>query len=449
MPAPGRPRSGSTYPMATAFTNRPMPAAPGAIWDSASRGSSAASASIPTTRISSMSRHSATSSVPTRNAGCSDRAMAARAGAMFFIETPIRALSIWRWIRAIRASYLRPSGRPAGTSGTSRAEGREAGSSVPPTVARAGRRFRDIRVCQPVRSASSALRCRPPSRDGSGEIWASTDDGLVHVTRDDGNSWQNVTPSGMPELAYVGCVEISSHDADTIYVAATRYKLADYKPYLFRTTDGGRTFESINGDFPGDEITRVVRADPARKGLLFAGTETGFYCSLNDGQSWVRMGGGLPVAPVYDLKIKGTDLVAGTHGRSFWILDDITPLRGLVDGSHGSRLFEPRMTVRTKLHFGGLRRLMPSGGALALAPGVGGGIRTFRKPDGTSDREFLDVGENPPNGAIVHYWLDEGVSDPVSLAFYDDSGAAIASFRSDDSSLPAAKRPSGRSGLHP
>jgi hypothetical protein len=156
-----------------------------------------------------------------------------------------------------------------------------------------------------------------------------------------------------------GAIEISPHDADTIYLAATRYKLADYKPYLFRSTDGGRTFQSINGDFPGSEITRVVRADPARKGLLFVGTETGVYYSLNDGQSWMRMGGGLPVVPVYDLKIKGTDLVVGTHGRSFWILDDITPLRGLVDDSHGSRLFEPRTTVRTKLHFGALRSLRP------------------------------------------------------------------------------------------
>jgi len=287
-----------------------------------------------------------------------------------------------------------------------------------------------------------------PSPHRQGEIWASTDDGLVHVTRDDGKSWQNVTPPGMPELAYVGCVEISPHDADTIYVAATRYKLADYKPYLFRSTDGGRTYESINGDFPDDEITRVVRADPVRKGLLFAGTETGVYCSLNDGQTWTRMGGGLPVAPIYDLKIKGADLVAGTHGRSFWILDDITPLRGLADGSHGSRVFEPRTTVRTKLHFGALRSLRPSGVATALAPGVGAGIRTFRRPDGTSGREYLDVGENPPNGAIVHYWLDDGVSGPVSLAFYDERGTAIASFRSDDTSLPAAKRPPVRPGLN-
>jgi hypothetical protein len=287
-----------------------------------------------------------------------------------------------------------------------------------------------------------------PSPHRPGEIWASTDDGLVHVTRDDGKSWQNVTPPGMPELAYVGCIEISLHDADTIYVAATRYKLADYRPYLFRSTDGGRSFESINGDFPDGEITRVVRADPARKGLLFVGTETGVYCSLNDGRSWTRMGGGLPVVPVYDLKIKETDLVAGTHGRSFWILDDITPLRGLADDSHGSRPFEPRTTVRTKLHFGALRSLRSSGVAHALAPGVGGGIRTFRKRDGTSGREYLDVGENPPNGAIVHYWLGEGVAGPVSLAFYDEGGAAIASFRSDDSSLPAAKRPSVRPGLN-
>jgi len=260
------------------------------------------------------------------------------------------------------------------------------------------------------------------------------------VEQSDPDRWRQTQGSGAGE---------SGLDLD---LRKIRDRLAELKEQLedilFRTTDGGRTFESINGDFPGDEITRVVRADPARKGLLFAGTETGVYCSLNDGQSWVRMGGGLPVAPVYDLKIKGTDLVAGTHGRSFWILDDITPLRGLVDGSPGCRLFEPRTTVRTKLHFGALRSLRPSGVALALAPGVGGGIRTFRKPDGTSDREFLDVGENPPNGAIVHYWLDEGVSGPVSLAFYDEGGAAIASFCSDDSSLPVTKRPSVRPGLN-
>jgi photosystem II stability/assembly factor-like uncharacterized protein len=294
--------------------------------------------------------------------------------------------------------------------------------------------------------ATCASLVESPHRRG--EIWASTDDGLVHVTRDDGKSWQNVTPPAMPELAYVGCVEISPHDADTIYLAATRYKLADYRPYLFRSTDGGRSFHLINGDFPDDEITRVVRADPVRPGLLFAGTETGIFCSLDDGHSWKRMGGGLPVAPVYDLKIKGADLIAGTHGRSFWILDDITPLRSLDNGNEQSRLFQPRPTVRTKLHFGALRGLRPNGVAHALAPGVGAGIRTFRQPDGSSGREYLDVGENPPNGAIIYYWLDEGAAGPVSLTFHDATGNLITRFGSDDPKLSAAKRPSLRPGLN-
>jgi photosystem II stability/assembly factor-like uncharacterized protein len=287
-----------------------------------------------------------------------------------------------------------------------------------------------------------------PSPHRPEEVWASTDDGLVHVTRDGGKSWRNVTPSAMPELAYVGCVEISPHDPDTVYLAATRYKLADYRPYLFRSSDGGRRFESINGDFPENEITRVVRADPVRKGLLFVGTETGVYCSLNDGRNWTRMGGGLPVAPVYDLKIKGADLVAGTHGRSFWILDDITPLRRIEGSEKGCRLFEPRATVRYKLHFGAQRNLRPTGVAFAVAPGLGGGIRTYRKPDGTTGREYLDVGENPPNGAIVYYWLADGVSGPLSLTFRDAAGAEIVSFRSDDSALAAAKRPPMKPGLN-
>jgi hypothetical protein len=296
-----------------------------------------------------------------------------------------------------------------------------------------------------VHATCASLAPSPHRRE---EIWAATDDGLVHVTRDGGETWQNVTPLAMPELAYVGCVEVSPHDADTIYLAATRYKLADYQPYLFRSTDGGRTFVSINGDFPEREITRVVRADPVCQGLLFVGTETSVFCSLNDGRNWVRMGGGLPVVPVYDLKIKGADLVAGTHGRSFWILDDITPLRSLADGSQKTRLFQPRTTVRTKLHFGALRSLRQSGVAHALAPGLGGGIRTFRNPDGSSGREYLDVGENPPIGAIVYYWLNEGASGPVSLAFHDEAGNLIGRFRSDDPSAPAAKRPSTRLGLN-
>ncbi len=262
--------------------------------------------------------------------------------------------------------------------------------------------------------------CVVESPHRKGEIWASTDDGLVHVTRDDGGSWQNVTPPDMPELAYVGCVEISAHDADTVYVAATRYKLADYRPYLFRSTDGGRSWQTISDTFPPTEITRVVRADPIRPGLLFVGTETGIYVTLDDGQSWMRMAGGLPVVPVYDLKIKGADLVAGTHGRSFWILDDISPLRTLADGKTGTRIVAPRATIRTKLHFGALGGVrIPF--SFAITFGIGGGIATTERPDGIREREHLDVGENPPNGAIVYYWLDDDTSGPVALTFSDAS----------------------------
>ena len=285
--------------------------------------------------------------------------------------------------------------------------------------------------------------CVVESPHRKGEIWASTDDGLVHVTRDNGTSWQNVTPKEMPPLAYVGCVEPSAHDANTVYVAATRYKQADYKPYLFRTTDGGRP--GNRPGFPVGEITRVVRSDPIRPGLLFVGTESGIYFTVDDGRTWKRMPGGLPVVPVYDLKIKGSDLIAGTHGRSFWILDDISPLRALADGAAGPRLVAPRTTIRSKLHFGALAAVRTSI-SFAVTFGIGGGIATNERPDGSKVREYLDVGENPPNGAIVYYWLDK--ADPVTLAFQDADRAAIASFRSDDDKLPAARRPTARVGLN-
>lgn len=289
--------------------------------------------------------------------------------------------------------------------------------------------------------------CIVESPHRKGEIWASTDDGLVHVTRDDGATWQNVTPPDMPALAYVGCVELSAHDPDTVYVAATRYKLSDYQPYLFRSSDSGRSWHCISGSFPLGEITRVVRTDTVRRGLLFVGTETGIYFSTDEGQSWTRMQGGLPVVPVYDLKLKNGDLIAGTHGRSFWILDDISPLRALADGFAGARLIAPRTTVRTKLHFGSMAGIRANI-SFAITFGIGGGIATIDKPDGSKTREYLDIGENPPNGVIVYYWLGESASGPVTLTFRDATGAAIITLRSDDDKLAVARRPSARPGLN-
>jgi photosystem II stability/assembly factor-like uncharacterized protein len=290
--------------------------------------------------------------------------------------------------------------------------------------------------------ATCACVVENPHRKG--EIWASTDDGLVHVTRDDGASWTNVTPPGMPELAYVGCIEISAHDPATVYVAATRYKLSDYEPYLFRSTDSGANWVSVNGDFPSGEITRVIRADSVRAGLLFVGTESGVFFSLDDGACWNRLPGGLPIVPVYDLKLKGADLVAGTHGRSFWVLDDITPLREFADGK--ASLVTPRPAIRTKLHFGALGNLR-SGTSFGLAFGIGGGITTIEQPDGTKKLHHLDVGENPPNGAIVYYRLGEDAG-PVKLRFADAAGTDIISFASDDTKLGVGKRPTAKPGLN-
>ncbi len=289
--------------------------------------------------------------------------------------------------------------------------------------------------------------CVVESPHRKGEIWASTDDGLVHVTRDDGKSWKNVTPKGMPKLAYVGCVEISAHDANTIYVAATCYKLADYKPYLFKSSDGGRSWKAIKGDLPANEITRVVRADPVRKGLLYIGTESGIFFSLDDGAHWTRMAGGFPIVPVYDLKLKDSDLVAATHGRSFWILDDVTALRGMADGRKSTRLFAPRTAIRTKLHWSAGANVR-TGIAYGPAFGIDGSTVMVERADGTRFREHLDVGENPPNGAVVYYWLAQDSKEPVTLTFRDSAGRKIVSYASDAKDVPPARRPGTKAGLN-
>jgi photosystem II stability/assembly factor-like uncharacterized protein len=290
--------------------------------------------------------------------------------------------------------------------------------------------------------------CVTPSRHRKREIWASTDDGLVHVTRDHGRTWRNVTPKGMPALAYVGCVEISAHEPDTVYVSATRYKLADYRPYLFVTRDGGKTWRSIVGDLPGDEITRVVRADPVRAGLLFVGTETGIFFSLDDGRHWARMKGGFPVVPVYDLKIKGSDLVAATHGRSFWILDDISPLRVIDPSRREVQLVTPRDQIRMRLAWSAGSLYTKKGISYGPSFGVDGASEMVQLGDGKKVRRFLNVGENPANGAILYYFLPDGFKGAVKLTIIDSRGREIRSYASDDSALDAEKRPPAQAGLN-
>jgi photosystem II stability/assembly factor-like uncharacterized protein len=295
--------------------------------------------------------------------------------------------------------------------------------------------------------ASCASVVENPGRRG--EIWASSDDGLVHVTRDDGGSWENVTPPDMPEYAYVGCVEISVLEPNTVYIAATRYKLADYAPYLFKSKDSGRSWVSINGDLPGHEITRVVRADPTVSGLLFIGSETGVFFSVDNGAHWRRMAGGFPVVPVYDLKFKDADLCAATHGRSFWILDDVTPLREVAAGVavDGLALFTPRETTRGKLVWS-VGLFAGEGKTYGPAFGVNGASEYHKGTDGRQIRIPLDVGENPPNGAIIYYKLPKDSSGPVTITIKDEFGATVFSVRGDDEETAVDKRPTALVGLN-
>jgi photosystem II stability/assembly factor-like uncharacterized protein len=285
--------------------------------------------------------------------------------------------------------------------------------------------------------ASLATFAESPHRPG--ELWAGTDDGLVHSSKDGGQNWRNVTPKAMPDLAYVGTVEISPDDADTIYLTATCYKLDDYEPYLFQSKDGGKSWQSIVGDFPAGEITRVLRADPVRAGLLFVGTETGVFYTLNDGRNWMRMQGGIPVVPVYDLKIKDSDLVAATHGRSFWILDDITPLRKISANKRKKGdlvLFKPRPTYRLKLQWAAGMIFTGDGKAYGPAFGLPGTTYPVKLADGTTERRHLDTGENPPAGAIIYYWLDNPPEDGLALSIRDAKGNTIAQFSDDESQDP-------------
>jgi len=241
----------------------------------------------------------------------------------------------------------------------------------------------------------------PSSRDSS-VIWAGTDDGLVQVTRDGGKSWQNVTPKELPEWGLVSTVEPSPQDAATAYVAATRYKLDDFRPYVYKTSDYGRSWKKIVTGIPETHFVRVVREDPARRGLLFAGTEFGMYVSFDDGVSWQTLQLNLPVAPIHDLTLKDHDLAAATHGRAFWMLDDITPLEQLSDEiAHADRhLFTPRDAVR------------------------------FRGPSFVPARSLTGLGTNPPNGATVYFYVKQKPEEEATLDFLDARDSLVRRFSS-------------------
>ncbi len=264
-----------------------------------------------------------------------------------------------------------------------------------------------------------------------GVLWAGSDDGLVHVSRDDGKTWKNVTPPGIGSWALVSIIEASPHDAGTAYVAANRYKQDDFRPYLFKTSDYGRTWRKITSGIAADDFSRTIREDPTRKGLLYAGTETGVYVSFDDGARWNRLGGNLPVVPIHDMVVKDSDLVLATHGRSFWVLDDLSPIRQLaataVKGK--ARLFAPRPTVRFRTDFG-FPQPGRSGKNYRMTGATMVTYRQVEKPTGEKAQVNIDAGQNPPDGVLVSYWLRDKPVGEVTLSFFDAKGKEIRSFKS-------------------
>ncbi|HEY7340197.1 MAG TPA: hypothetical protein VH591_04910 [Ktedonobacterales bacterium] len=261
-------------------------------------------------------------------------------------------------------------------------------------------------------------------------FWVGSDDGLVHISRDGGASWQNITPPELPEWALVSIIEPSPHDPATAYLAATCYKVDDTAPYLFKTSDYGATWTKISGNLPDGALTRVIREDPNRRGLLYCGTETGLYISFDDGVNWQSFQSNLPVTPIHDLIVKGTDLVVATHGRSFWILDDITPLHQMADGNTPIALYKPRDTPRYRIYEYTEAEGTPGYVDYLMAGPVTVAFRHDEDTAGVQTRKLLDGGQNPPTGVILHYALAEKPEGDVMLTLLDADGNTVRTFTS-------------------
>ena len=231
-----------------------------------------------------------------------------------------------------------------------------------------------------------------------GVIWVGSDDGLLHVTQNAGRNWVNVTPPDMPEWTMINSVEIDPFNKGGLYIAGTRYKLGDYAPYLYKTKDYGKTWQKIVKGIPAEHFTRVLRADPNRQGLLYAGTESGAYISFDDGSNWQSLQNNLPIVPITDLAIKNNNLIAATQGRSFWLIDDLTVLqqaeKELADKNY--HLFKPMDTYRM---------------------------------DGGSGKTSRTAGTNHAGGALVHLFVkDTSAADTLRITFKTSNGDLIQQF---------------------
>jgi hypothetical protein len=242
-----------------------------------------------------------------------------------------------------------------------------------------------------------------------GLIWAGSDDGLVHITMDGGASWKPITPPGMPEWGLCSMIEASPHDPATAWLAVDNHENDDYTPWAFVTHDYGKTWAKITAGIPNTTFFRVIREDPVQKGLLYGGTETGVYVSFNGGHAWQPLQFNLPVTPIHDLVVKEDDVIVATHGRSFWVLDDITPLRQVTDipADRSAFLFQPKDAWRVRW----------------------GGSGRFRGR--SSAATSRSIGQNPLSGVVLTYFLKEE-AESIHLLITDLDGTVIMTLSSED-----------------
>jgi hypothetical protein len=245
-----------------------------------------------------------------------------------------------------------------------------------------------------------------PSRVADRDLWAGTDDGLIWRTRDEGAHWDNVTPAALGAWSKVGNTDASHFDADTAYAAIDRHRLDDRKPYIYRTHDGGKSWQPIVAGIRDGDFVNTVREDPQRRGLLYAATELGMYVSFDDGDHWQTLQANLPRTSVRDIDVHGDDLVIATHGRGFWIMDNISALRQIDarDARIETRLYAPAPAIRTR-------------------------IAVFT---GTPLPKDEPLASNPPSGGAIDYVLAQAVKKPVELSILDASGQLVRRYSSDD-----------------